>query len=230
MGRNHIVRSFDDELEELRLKVLALGDRAEAQLEVAVAAVVRGAGGAETIESSEDLVDKLEHEVDRLTVRMLALRQPVGMDLWGVVSALKIATDLERIADYAVDIATGVEKPDPVALSDPMDAIARMGNLAKNMLKDILYAYRLLDTDMAVDVAVDVWSRKKRVDEIYARLLVQLRASMKENAGNIDPCTSLMFAGRCLDRIGDHIKNIAEHVAFGVTGEDFPYHRSHSHN
>lgn len=156
--------------------------------------------------------------MDRLTVRMLALRQPVGIDLRSILSALKIATDLERIADYAANIAKCIEDLSASTLIDPVDSIVRMTQVAKTMLEDVLQAYSRSD----IKLAIDVWHRDDLIDKVYSQLLIQLRNSMKQDAMNIDPCTTLIFVGKSVERIGDHITNISEHIYFKVLGEELP--------
>ncbi|MGA2404287.1 MAG: phosphate signaling complex protein PhoU [Syntrophobacteraceae bacterium] len=219
MVHEHIIKSFDEELEYLQEKLLLMGGHAAAQLDAAVNALIgRDRTWAESIVKKDTIVDGLGLEVDRLTVRMLALRQPLGIDLRSILSALKIATDLERIADYAANIAKCVEGLNATTLIDPVDSIVRMTQVAKTMLEDVLQAYSKSD----IKLAIDVWHRDDLIDKVYGQLLSQLRNSMKQDAMNIDPCTTLIFAGRSVERIGDHITNIAEHIYFKILGEDFP--------
>ena len=216
MVQEHIIKSFDEELERLQENLLLMGKHVEAQLDAAVNALVGRDNTAESIVQNDTIVDGLEHEVDRLTVRMLALRQPVGIDLRSILSALKIATDLERIADYAANIAKCIEDLSASTLIDPVDSIVRMTQVAKTMLEDVLQAYSRSD----IKLAIDVWHRDDLIDKVYSQLLIQLRHSMKQDAMNIDPCTTLIFVGRSVERIGDHVTNISEHVYYQVVGED----------
>jgi phosphate transport system protein len=221
MARDHIVRSFDEELDELRSTIQLMGRCAEGWVDDAMKALAaRNSGAPENMGANDDPVHECEHRVDRLTVRLLALRQPVGEDLRTVVSALKIDTDLRRIADYAVEIAVEAKRLVSPSLPDPMDAVKRMGDMARAMLGDILRAY----DSQAAGMAVDVWHSVEQLEKVYTQLLIQLRVAMKEDAGNIDPCTSLIHVGRCLDRIGNHIRSIAEQIYFIVMGEEFLSH------
>jgi phosphate transport system protein len=148
---------------------------------------------------------------------MLAMRQPMGSDLRHIISALKIAADLERIADYAANIAKNVMDLDHVSLEKPVELIIRMAELASHMLKDVIVAYREVD----VRKATAVWHRDEDINKIYADLLSHLRSYMKADSDNINVYTSLIFAARCCERIGDHIKNVAESVYFITHGESF---------
>ncbi len=217
MQHAHIAKSFDDELENLQNKILLMGEHARAQLDAAENALIeRDNTVVEKIVKNDALIDELAHGVDKLAVRLLALRQPMGMDLRSIISGLKIAGELERIADYAVNIARNIEKVNATALTDPIDSIVSMAETAKTMLEDAIHAYSKSD----VKLAVDAWNRDDRIDEVYTQLLVQLRQSMKEDVRNVDPCTSLILIGRCIERIGDHVTNICEHVYYQVVGED----------
>jgi phosphate transport system protein len=128
---------------------------------------------------------------------------------------LKIATDLERIADYAANIAKNVMHLDHVSMEKPLGLIIRMGELASHMLMDVIDAYRGSD----VRKAIAVWHRDEDINQVYADLLSHLRSYMKADSDNINAYTSLIFAARCCERIGDHIKNVAESVYFITHGE-----------
>ena len=182
MQHAHIVKSFDDELENLQSKILLMGEHARAQLDAAENALIkRDNTVVEKIVKNDALIDELAHEVDKLAVRLLALRQPMGMDLRSIISGLKIAGELERIADYAVNIARNIEKVNATTLTDPIDSIVRMAETAKTMLEDAIHAYSKSD----VKLAIDAWNRDDQIDEVYSQLLVQLRQSMKEDARNM---------------------------------------------
>jgi phosphate transport system protein len=219
MVHEHTIKSFDEELERLQGKLMLMGKHVGAQLDASVNALIgRDSTQVEMIVKNDAVVDGLEHEVDRLTVHMLALRQPVGIDLRSILSALKIATDLERIADYAANIAKHIEDLNITTFNGPLDSIVSMTDVAKTMLEDVLQAYSRSD----IKLAIDVWHRDELIDKVYGQLLIQLRNSMKQDAMNIDPCTTFIFVGRSIERMGDHIKNIAEHIYYKVLGEDFP--------
>ncbi len=218
MQGGHIIKSFDDELEDLQSKILLMGKHAGAQLNAAENALIEQDNTVvERIVKNDALIDELAHEVDKLAVRLLGLRQPVGIDLRSIVAGLKISGELERIADYAVNIARNIERVNATSLTGPIDSIVRMTETAKTMLEDALQAYNKSD----VKLAIDAWNRDDQIDMVYTQLLVQLQQAMKEDARNVDPCTALILIGRSIERIGDHITNISEHVYYEVVGEEF---------
>jgi phosphate transport system protein len=218
MPRDHTVRSYDQELNLLISQISEMGKVAEEQLAKAIEALMtKDSRLAVDVIYSDEQVNDLQIEVDRLTVRMLAMRQPMGSDLRHIISALKIATDLERIADYAANIAKNVMDLDHVSLEKPVGLIIRMAESASHMLIDVIDAYRRLD----VGKAIAVWHRDEDINQVYADLLTQLRSYMKADSDNINTYTSLIFAARCCERIGDHIKNVAESVYFIAHGESF---------
>jgi phosphate transport system protein len=216
MPKDHIVRSYDQELNLLISQISEMGKVAEEQLAKAIKALVtKDSQLAVNVIYSDAQVNDLQNAVDRLTVRMLAMRQPMGSDLRHIISALKIAADLERIADYAANIAKNVMDLDRVSLEKPVGYIIRMAELASNMLKDVINAYR----DADVKKAIAVWHRDDDINQVYADPLSQLRSYMKADSDNINTYTRLIFTARCCERIGDHIKNIAESVNFITHGE-----------
>jgi phosphate transport system protein len=216
MSKDHIVRSYDQELELLMSKISEMGKVAEEQLAKAVEALItKDSRLAVNVIYSDAQVNDLQNTVDGLTVRMLAMRQPMGSDLRHIISALKIAADLERIADYAANIAKNVMDLDHVSLEKPVGLIIRMAELASHMLKDVIDAYR--ETD--VRKAIAVWYRDENINQVYADLLSHLRSYMKADSDYINAYTSLIFTARCCERIGDHIKNVAESVYFITYGE-----------
>jgi phosphate transport system protein len=216
MPRGHTVRSYDQELDLLISRISEMGKVAEEQLAKAIKALItKDSQLAVNVISGDVQVNDLQNAVDRLTVRMLAMRQPMGSDLRHIISALKIAAELERIADYAANIAKNVMDLDHVSLEEPVGRIIRMAELASHMLKDVIDAYRGSD----VRKAIAVWHRDEDINEVYADLLSHLRSYMKADSDNINTYTSLIFAARCCERIGDHIKNVAESVYFITHGE-----------
>jgi phosphate transport system protein len=160
-------------------------------------------------------VDALEREVESLVVRLLALRQPMARDLRQIVAALKTATDLERICDYAANVAKRSIVLNQSAPVKPVYALPRMGALCQGMIKDMLDAYVERDADRALAV----WLRDEELDEMYTSLFRELLTYMIEDARNITPCTHLLFMAKNLERIGDHATNIAETLYFLVHGK-----------
>jgi phosphate transport system protein len=211
----HIVKSFDDELKALNNVIAEMGGLAEAQLNKAVEALSRRSPeqAVEVIESDRR-IDALEHDVGVMTVRMLALRQPMAKDLREVVAAIKIASDIERIGDYAKNIAKRAIILTQATPMRPAASIPRMAALAQQIVKQVLDAY--IDKDPVRAHAA--WRRDEEVDEMFTSLFRELLTYMMEDPRNIGPSTHLLFIAKNIERIGDHATNIAEIVYFMVEG------------
>ena len=218
MASRHTVKSYDADLDLLKAKISEMGREVEDQIDKANQALLnRDNGLAELVKISDEKVNVLQQESEELGVRILATRQPLAQDLRSVIAGLKIASELERIADYAANIAKNVMDLDRVSLEKPVGLIIRMAELASHMLKDVIVAYREVD----VRKATAVWHRDEDINKIYADLLSHLRSYMKADSDNINVYTSLIFAARCCERIGDHIKNVDESVYFITHDESF---------
>ncbi|MGE0718301.1 MAG: phosphate signaling complex protein PhoU [Alphaproteobacteria bacterium] len=216
MVMQHTVRSFDEELRRLANTLTQMGGLAESQLAAAIQALVRRDSTlAADVVGADAQVDALEIEIDQQVMRMLALRQPVGPDLREIVSSLKIASDLERIADYAANVAKRSIVLNQSPPARPSYAIPRMAGFAQTMIKDVLDAYVERDATRAVAV----WRRDEELDEMYTSLFRELLTHMMEDARNITGATHLLFMAKNVERIGDHATNIAETVHYLVRGE-----------
>ena len=214
----HIVKSYDDELKHLNTLISRMGGLVETQLDASIQAVLRrDPEGAEKVVKGDVQIDELETEVEALVVRLLALRQPMAVDLRYIVSALKIAADLERFGDHAKSIAKRA-----IAISQvpriPAPGLDRMARMVQRMIKDVLDAY--LDND--TDKAVKVWRSDAEVDELYNSLFRELLTYMMEDPRNITGCTHLLFIAKNVERMGDHATNIAETVHYQVKGIKLP--------
>jgi phosphate transport system protein len=218
MPSEHIIKVYDEELDQLNNTIAQMGGLAEIQLENAIAAVVtRDAElGVRTV-AGDQRIDELEQEVLNQVVRLLALRQPMARDLRNIVAALKISSDIERIADYAANVAKRTQALIVSPVVQPMVAIPRMGALAQSLIKDVLDSFTERDTDKALAV----WRRDEELDDMYAALFRELLTYMMEDPRNITPCTHLLFIAKNIERIGDHATNIAETVHFLVEGGQF---------
>jgi phosphate transport system protein len=215
--QEHIVKAYDQELEELTGKIADIARMSRMQLDSALEAFQnRDKAGAKRIIERDSTIDHLEHDINRLTVYMLAARQPLAVDLRTIISALKIATDLERVADYTVNIAKQVLTLNGALVQPSLqESVIKMMHLVRDMLDDVLEAYE----DSNVEKALAIRERDSSVDAIYSSLLAELRVCMSENSQHVTACTALLFMARCLERMGDHIKNVAEDIYFIVTGE-----------
>jgi phosphate transport system protein len=215
MATEHIIKSYDEELRRLNNTITQMGGLGESQLAAAIEAVVkRDSELAARVVEGDARVDQLEREVDGLVVRLLALRQPMARDLREILAALRIASDLERICDYAANVAKRsivLNQSPPVK---PVYTLPRMVKLAQALTKDVLDAYVARDADKALVV----WARDEELDEMYSSLFRELLTYMMEDPRNITACTHLLFMAKNVERIGDHATNIAETVYFLVNG------------
>jgi len=213
--QEHIVRAFDENLEQIRQIILRMGGMAESQLARAIQALSRrDAALAGEVVRDDNEIDRLEHELSQAAVTMLALRQPMGIDLREVVSALKVSSDIERIGDYAANVAKRAIALSQLPPVKPAYAVPRLARLAQDIFKEALDAYVQRDAVRAMDV----WRRDEEVDEVYTGLFRELLTYMMEDPRNISPCTHLMFIAKNVERIGDHATNIAETVHYLVKG------------
>src|SRR5712671_3001668 len=216
MATEHIIKSYDEELRRLNNTITQMGGLGESQLAAAIEAVVkRDSELAARVVEGDARVDQLEREVDGLVVRLLALRQPMARDLREILAALRIASDLERICDYAANVAKRsivLNQSPPVK---PVYTLPRMVRLAQALTKDVLDAYVARDADKALVV----WARDEELDEMYSSLFRELLTYMMEDPRNITASTHLLFMAKNIERIGDHATNIAETVYFLVHGK-----------
>ena len=215
MAAEHIIKSYDDELSRLSKIIVEMGGLAESQLAAAIEVVInRDSDRAIRVVEGDAQVDQLERDLDNLAIRLLALRQPMARDLREIVAALKIASDLERICDYAANVAKrsiALAQTPPI---EPVHALPRMAHFALLEIKDVIAAYVARDADKALAV----WVRDEELDEMYASLFRVLLTYMMEDPRNIGPCTHLLFIAKNIERIGDHATNIAENVYYSVHG------------
>ena len=215
----HTLKRFDEELERLSATISEMGGLAENQVALSLVALrERDSAIAEKVIADDPKVDALDVAVQEQTVRLLALRQPMAVDLRVILSSIKIAAALERIADYAKNTAkrtlvlNSASAP-PAAVV----GIERLGKLVRGALKDVLDAFAHND----VEKARDVWQRDEEIDQVYTGLFRELLTYMMEDPRTITACTHLMFMAKNIERAGDHVTNIAELVAFRSTGRGF---------
>ena len=218
----HIVRAYSQEITALRDKMAQMGGLVEAQVAAAAAAIVHQDSAAATQAVEQDpAVDALEREVESQVIRMLALRQPMAQDLRQILSALKITSALERIGDYATNVAKRSIVLSQFSLPFSLAGIAHMTRLVQENLKLVVDAVG--DNDEAK--AMQVWRSDQAVDDIYNAIFRELVTYMMEDPRNITPCTHLLFIAKNLERIGDHATNIAETIHYAVLGTAIPTSR-----
>lgn len=215
MATNHIVSSFDDDLKRLDNIIAEMGGLAEVQLANAMEALMkRDSEKANRVIASDKQLDDLEREVDDLAIQMLALRQPMANDLRVVITALRTASVIERIGDYAKNIAKRTVAISQSAPAGPTKTIGRMGRQVQSMIKNVLDAYITRDAAKADDVR----DSDSEVDALHTSLFRELLTYMMEDPRNITACTHLLFIAKNIERMGDHATNIAENVHFLVHG------------
>jgi phosphate transport system protein len=211
---NHIVKSFDEQLRRLKQLVEGMGKLTSEQLKAAIEAIERSdpAVARRVIEREPD-ADRMQHEIDRLSIRLLALRQPVAVDLRDVLSAQRIANELERICDYAEDLAERF-----LALrrsgEEPLRSLIALGRFAVAMVEDAMAAYASRDNGRAQEV----WARDKELDEMYSACFGELLAYMMANAQRTSTGSQMLMMARAIERAGDRATNIAEMVRYLVGG------------
>jgi phosphate transport system protein len=206
---DHTVRSFDEQLQALAALVAQMGGLTEAQLAAAIEAIARrDSQAAEAAVSGDGRIDALQQEIEERAVKLLALRQPMAVDLRDTLAAIKIAGELERIGDLAKNIAKRalvLNREPPIRLTQ---SLARMGKAAMGQLKQVLDAF----SNRNADDAEAVWRRDGEIDEIYNSLFRELLTYMMEDPRTIGLCTHLLFVAKNIERSGDHCTNIAEVV------------------
>ncbi len=216
MPNDHTVKSYDQQLSLLTRKIIEMGGLVEQQLASAIEALAnRNIELAARVIEHDDQVDDLEEEIDTLAIRMLATRQPMAVDLRLIAMAMKISNDLERIADYAANIAKRIDQLAKVPPVQSQYSIPRMAQITQAMIKEVLDAY----VERDVDRAVAAWHRDDEVDAMYNSLFRELSTYMLEDPRNISACIDLLFIAKNLERVGDHITNIAEKIHYMVHGQ-----------
>ena len=212
----HTVQSYDAELGRLTDLVLRMGGLVENRIAAATRAMTtRDSEAGQRVIDGDVEIDALEREVERLATRLLALRQPMANDLRGILGALRVSGDLERMGDLAANIAKRSIALARARELESLRVLPGMASRVRAMVRDVLDAY--VEQDVAK--AERVWRSDHEVDEIYNGLFRQLLTYMMEDPRNITSCTHLLFAAKNLERIADHATNISEIVRFRETGE-----------
>jgi len=213
----HIASVFDRDLEAIQAMIMKMGGLVEAQiLDAALALETRDEELAEKVRNTDALVDEMEEMVNAEAARLLALRSPTASDLRTVLTVMKIAASLERVGDYCKNMAkrSHVLAQMP-AINGAGGALRRMAKAVEVMLKDSLDSYIQRDLELAHDVR----SRDRDVDQMYNALFREFLTYMMEDPRNITPCMHLHFIAKNLERMGDHATTIAEQVIYLITGK-----------
>jgi phosphate transport system protein len=211
----HTVKAFDEDITRLRGLIAEMGGLAEVAIHEALDAMVRGDEElGDRVVARDKKIDALETEVDKLAVRIIALRAPMADDLREVIAALKIAGVVERIGDYSKNIAKRVGMIEGRDRFEPLTLLPAMGEVTSEMVHDVLTAYAARDPDLAREVI----GTDATVDAFYNSIFRNLVSHMVENPATISSAAQLLFVARNLERIGDHATNVAEMVHFAATG------------
>jgi phosphate transport system protein len=212
----HTVKAFDEDIERLRALISQMGGLAEHAIGEAMRCLIRrDLDGALQVVQEDKKLDALEIETERHAVQLIALRAPMAGDLRDVVAALKISGVVERIGDYAKNIARRVPLLENVGKIEPISLLPEMARIATGMVHDVLDAF--VERDAAA--AVRVCERDQAVDDFYDSIFRTLLTHMMENPHNIGQSAHLLFVAKNLERVGDHATNIAEMVFYAATGE-----------
>ncbi len=215
----HIVASFEADLKKLRDMIAVMGGLVErAVADASTALLEHNAEIANRVISQDHAIDAEERAIEQFAVSLLALRQPVADDLRQVIQALKVVTDLERIGDYAANIAKRSIVINQFASRFALSGLGQMATLVQQNLKSCIDAVG----DADAQKAVAVWRADQAVDDLYNTIFRELITYMMEDARSITACTHLLFIAKNLERIGDHTTNVAELTYYAVTGEVLP--------
>ena len=211
----HIVKSYDEEQHRLVSEIVRMGETAVAQLEAALDVVERrDDNAAHRIIANDEVIDSLEHSISHDAMR-LALRGPMARDLREILAGLRIPADIERIGDYAANVAKRSIALNAVPPLPQTVGLRALGRLAADQVRAALHAYR----DNDGEAAVRVRDADARLDAQYTAFFRELLTYMMEDPRNITFCTHLLFCAKNVERIGDHTTNIAETIHYLVTGE-----------
>ena len=213
---NHIVKSYDDEQRALQGELIRMGLMAASQLEAALEVVERrDDGAAERVIINDEAIDALEQQVNHDVIHLIR-RGPLATDLRLTLAALRVAADIERIGDYAANIAKRSLVLNQLPPMPHTRGLATLGEMAVQQVRDVLEAYRERDGEAALRVR----ARDAELDTLYTGLFRELLTYMMEDPRAITACTHLLFMAKNLERVGDHATNIAENAWFLIHGEE----------
>ena len=214
-NERHILSAFDRDLEAVQALVVKMGGMVESAInDAAIALETRDDELAEAVRRRDKAIDALEHQINDEAARLIALRAPRATDLRMVLSIIKISSSLERVGDYAKNIAKRVGQIERLTRFEPLTLIPAMADIGQGMVRDVLNAYAARDAELAVEVI----RRDEKLDAYYNTLFRNLVAHMMENPATISSAAQLLFVARNIERIGDHATNVAEMVYFAATG------------
>ncbi|ASP31698.1 MAG: phosphate signaling complex protein PhoU [Pseudomonadota bacterium] len=214
--QEHTVKAFDEDITRLRGLIAEMGGLSEAAIAQSLEALIKGDDElADRVVKGDKKIDALESEIDKLAVRIIALRAPMADDLREVIAALKIAGVVERIGDYSKNIAKASKEIGGNRKQfEPLTLLPAMAEVAAEMVHDVLTAYAARDAELAREVI----ATDEKVDAFYNSIFRNLVSHMVENPSTISSAAQMLFVARNLERIGDHATNVAEMVHFAATG------------
>ncbi|MTI82990.1 MAG: phosphate signaling complex protein PhoU [Firmicutes bacterium] len=208
--------SFQEQLDQLRDNILRMGNLVERAIELAITSLKKhDVDLAEKVVMDDEKIDDLEQTIEKQCLTLLALQQPMARDLRFISTALKIDTDLERMGDYACNIAKIVLTLGNEPFIKPLVDLPRMAETAQEMVRDNLKAYVNRDKEMAIKAA----EKDHAIDNLYNQIFRELLVLMTNNPRNIRQATYLLLVARHLERIGDHATNFSEWIIYMITGE-----------
>jgi phosphate transport system protein len=220
--REHTLKAFDEDLDRLRAQIAQIGGLAEHAIGEAMRCLIqRDVDGAMAVVQDDVKLDALEIETERRVVQLIALRAPMAGDLREAVAALKISGVVERIGDYAKNIARRVPLLEDSSQLEPLSLLPEMARIATQMVHDVLDAFVNRDAEAAVRVV----ERDQAVDDFYDSIFRTLLTFMMEKPQTIGQSAHLLFVAKNLERVGDHATNIAEMVYYAATGEHVAEHK-----
>jgi phosphate transport system protein len=212
----HTVKAFDTDLGQIRGLVSEMGGRAEAAINDSILALTRlDLEDAARVVEDDRKIDEIEAEIERQVIRLIALRAPMADDLREAVAALKISGVVERIGDYAKNIAKRVPMLSEMRSTEPLSILPAMARQVSDLVRGALDAYASRDPQAAIEVC----RADRQVDDFYNTIFRTLLTYMMENPHSITPSAHLLFIAKNLERIGDHATNVAEMVYYAASGE-----------
>lgn len=207
---------FDKELEELHMDLIKMGSLVEESIENTITALKnQDMELARKIFWNDDFIDDMERQIEKRCLTLIARQQPIAKDLRSISTALKIITDMERIADHSADIAEITIRMAHEKYIKPLIDVPKMAELAKQMVKEAINSYVSQD----IEVANNVCKNDDKVDELFYKIILELIEIMKNDPGTVEQAINFMFIAKYLERMADHATNIGEWVVFNVTGE-----------
>lgn len=216
--QDHIVKSVDIEIAQLKEAITAMAKKCENQLEKAVQALeIMDHTLALKVVSADETINECQRNIEEKSIAFLARRQPMAVDLRQLLCVMKIASELERIGDYAANIAKRVTLLSKMPPKESKQLIISMANTGRIMLHDSIMSFLMLD----VEQAVEVWNKDDEIDADYIKCMTLLKKQMQEKTDMVEDGTQLMHMGRSCERIGDHVTNITEDIYYIISGKKF---------